>query len=304
MAGAMGAPAWRPHQPDGHGQHDALNAVRHHLHRAGEGHGTCDRVQVDSITPWASASREAPGRPTASTETALGAQVSSNHMLVLAVAAVRRGHGLCYAIGQRARRMPSTPVAMRPALEPRHGIGTMTAIARGLLVSLTFLAQVTAPAAQEPAVPAPSPATPAMRESWQSFEASISASGRREALAVEDGRTALVLRLSGALVMTGNGGLGKGFQAEFLGFDDGNGTGTARAVWTDDNGDRIFSRMVGAQMQTGRRTAATITGGTGRYAGISGTYTFGWQYIMPGEQEVVQVRVSSMKGRYRLESSR
>lgn len=150
----------------------------------------------------------------------------------------------------------------------------------------------------------PTTATRPSGEAWQSFEASLSASGRRETLAVENGRTALVLRLSGTLVVTRSDGLGKGFRAEFLGFDDGNGTGTARAVWTDDSGDRIFSRMVGAQMQTGRRTMATITGGTGRYAGLTGTYTFAWQYVLPGEQDVVQVRVSSMKGRYRLEPAR
>jgi hypothetical protein len=141
-------------------------------------------------------------------------------------------------------------------------------------------------------------------EQWRSFEATASASGRREALAVEPGRTAVTLRLSGSLVLTRRDGLGKAFRADFIGFDDGSGMGTAKAVWTDDNGDRIFSRMVGTDVQTGRRTAATITGGTGRYAGITGTYTFTWQYVMPGEQGVTHVRVTAMKGRYRLESSR
>jgi len=154
-----------------------------------------------------------------------------------------------------------------------------------------------------PAVVQSGPAGPT-REAWQSFEATLSASGRRETLAVEDGRTAVALRLSGTLVVTRSDGLGKGFRAEFLGFDDGSRTGTARAVWTDDAGDKIFSRMVGAEMQTGRQSAATITGGTGRYAHLTGTYTFTWQYVMPGDQGVVQARVVSMKGRYRREPRR
>lgn len=137
----------------------------------------------------------------------------------------------------------------------------------------------------------------------RSFEATVSASGRRETLAVEGGRVASTLRLSGSLVVTGADGLGKGFRAEFLGFDDGSGTGTARAVWTDDAGDKVFSRMVGSNMQAGRQTSATITGGTGRYAGISGTYTFTWQYVMPDEHGAVHVRVVSMKGRYRVGST-
>lgn len=141
-------------------------------------------------------------------------------------------------------------------------------------------------------------------EPWRSFEATASASGRQETLAVEPGRTAVTLRLSGSLFIISSDDLGKGFRADFIGFDDGGGTGTARAVWTDNNGDRIFSRMVGTGAQAGRRSAATITGGTGRYAGITGTYMFTWQYVMPGEQGVIQVRVVAMKGRYRLEPTR
>ena len=53
--------------------------------------------------------------------------------------------------------------------------------------------------------------------------------------------------------------------------------------------------------KAGRRTSATITGGTGRYAGITGTYSFTWQYLLPGEQDVVQVRVVEVEGRYRVE---
>ena len=138
---------------------------------------------------------------------------------------------------------------------------------------------------------------------WRAFEASLSATGRRETLAVEDGRTAVTVRLSGSLVVTRSDGLGKGFRADFLGFDDG-GVGTGRAVWTDDAGDKIFSRMVGGNMQAGRQSSATITGGTGRYATLTGTYTFTWQYVMPDEHGVVHVRVVSMKGRYRAEPAK
>lgn len=136
---------------------------------------------------------------------------------------------------------------------------------------------------------------------WHELHASITASGRRTVLVVEGDRAAVTLHLTGRLVVRQSGTLDRGYRAEFLGFDDGTGLGTARAVWTDDDGDRIFSRMVGAQLEAGRRTSATITGGTGRYAGITGTYSFTWQYLLPGEQDVVQVRVVEVEGRYRVE---
>jgi hypothetical protein len=38
-------------------------------------------------------------------------------------------------------------------------------------------------------------------DGWRTFEATWSAAGERQTLAVEDGRTAVIVRLSGALVL-------------------------------------------------------------------------------------------------------
>lgn len=170
----------------------------------------------------------------------------------------------------------------------------MTRVVRGIALGLLLMASAAGRADSQP------PAA----DDWREFGASLTATGRRTTLALEQGQTAVTLHLTGTLVVTRSDGLGKGYRAEFLGFDDGSGLATARAVWTDDRGDRIFSRMVGAQLQAGRRTAATITGGTGRYAGITGTYSFTWRYLLPGEQGVVQVRIVELEGRYRLEPQR
>ena len=43
---------------------------------------------------------------------------------------------------------------------------------------------------------------------------------------------------------------------------------SGRAVWTDARGDRVFSALRGEPLPTGRRIIGTITGGTGRYAGV------------------------------------
>ena len=136
------------------------------------------------------------------------------------------------------------------------------------------------------------------------FEASWSATGERHTLPVEDGATAATVRLSGALVLTTGEGLARGFRAEALGFDDGRGTSAGRAVWTDDCGDRVFSTLAGHAGDSGRRIVGTITGGTGRYAGVTGTYAFTWDYVMDGDEGRIHASTARLTGSYRREAAR
>ena len=76
------------------------------------------------------------------------------------------------------------------------------------------------------------------------------------------------------------------------------GLSVARCVWTDDKGDRLFSRVTGESVQAGRRFVGTITGGTGRYAGIAGEYSFTWQYVIAAEDgDVIHGRAVGLTGR-------
>jgi hypothetical protein len=134
---------------------------------------------------------------------------------------------------------------------------------------------------------------------WRLFSGSLTATGRRDTVPQEDGGVASTVRLSGSLVITSGDGLPRGFLVEALGFEEGGGTGMGRAVWTDDRGDRIFSRTSGVATRSGRRSEATITGGTGRYAGVVGSYAFTWQYVMSGEPGVIQARTTSVSGQLR-----
>ena len=134
---------------------------------------------------------------------------------------------------------------------------------------------------------------------WQSFTGTLSATGRRDTLPPEEGVTASTTRWTGSLVITAGAGLRRGFHVEAIGFDDGRSSGVGRAVWTDDRGDRLFSRITGAATTAGRRATATFTSGTGRYAGVTGEYTFAWQYVLPGGQGQVHARAVALTGTYR-----
>ena len=161
------------------------------------------------------------------------------------------------------------------------------AIAAGVLL----VAGTLAPAAQ---VQAPAPAG-----EWVAFEGSWSATGERHTLPTQANRTAAIVRLSGAVVLTGHGGLGRGFRGEAIGYDDGQAVSLGRWVWTDDRGDRIFGELKGEPIATGRRTVGTITGGTGPYSGITGEYEFSWQYVVTEGATTVQGRTTGLKGRFR-----
>jgi hypothetical protein len=147
-------------------------------------------------------------------------------------------------------------------------------------------------------------ATPRAQEAqagWLTFEGSWSAVGQRRTLPTEGAGIATVVELSGAITLTGRSGLSRGFRGEAIGFNDGHHLSAGRAVWTDAQGDRIFSVLKGEAIGTGRRILGTITGGTGRYANANGDYALTWQYVVHGGEDGAQVqgRAVDLRGRIR-----
>jgi hypothetical protein len=134
---------------------------------------------------------------------------------------------------------------------------------------------------------------------WRAFEGSWSVSGKRSTVPIEGGAAAAVVEVSGAVVLTSGEGLSRGFRGEVIGFDDGQGVSLGRTVWTDEHGDRLFSRLKGEPIETGRRIVGTITGGTGRYAGLEGDYSFTWKYVLSAEDGAIQGRAARLEGRVR-----
>lgn len=142
------------------------------------------------------------------------------------------------------------------------------------------------------------PDVPASAE-YQTFEGSWSATGQRRTLDTDGDRPASIIELSGTVMITSGEGLGRGFRGQVIGFDDGHALSVGRWVWTDEKGDRIYGDLRGQPFQSGRRFVATVTGGTGRYAGLTGEYEFTWQYVLSGDGGEVQGLSVGLKGRYR-----
>jgi len=145
-------------------------------------------------------------------------------------------------------------------------------------------------------LPAVQPANPG--EGWRTFGGSWSARGQRQAIPTEGGRSAAIVRLSGAVVLAKTD-LDGGLLGEAIAFDDGQTLSVGRAVWTDARGDRVFSELRGEPVATGRRVTGTIMGGTGRYAGVTGDYALTWQYVAQDADDVVQGRSVDLRGRLR-----
>lgn len=167
---------------------------------------------------------------------------------------------------------------------------TRLALAAAGASLLALAATLGAAAVQDP------PVTP---DGGRPFEGAWSATGQRRTLATGGERPAAIVQVSGAVVLTLGEGLSRGFRGELIGFDDGQAVSLGRWVWTDERGDRLFGEVKGGPVRTGRRLAGAITGGTGRYAGITGEVWLTWQYVLDADEGTIQVRTTGLKGWYR-----
>lgn len=122
----------------------------------------------------------------------------------------------------------------------------------------------------------------------------------RRTLHLDADQHAAVFDLTGALLLTGTQRPAVGFKAEAIGYSDSRSGMTGRCIWTDEVGEMICSELKGEWVDDGRHVTGTFTGGTGRWAGITGEFTFEWQYVIEGEDGSVSGRVVDLKGRARL----
>jgi hypothetical protein len=135
------------------------------------------------------------------------------------------------------------------------------------------------------------------RGTWLAFEGTWSASGTRQTLHQGPGHRASIVELTGSMLLVGERRLGVGFQAEAIGFSDAATGLTGRCVWTDAHGNEVWSELQGQHVGSGNRVVGTLTGGTGRFEGITGEYAFEWQYVVAAEDGEISGRAVGLTGR-------
>ena len=145
----------------------------------------------------------------------------------------------------------------------------------------------------------PAPQTPPA-DAWLAFEGTWTAAGTRRTLHLGAAHRAAIFELTGSLLLTGAQRPAVGFKAQAIGFSDSRAGMQGRCVWTDERGDMVYSELRGEAVGSGNHIMGTFVGGTGRYAGVTGDYTFQWQYVVDAEDGAVSGRVVDLKGRARL----
>jgi hypothetical protein len=134
---------------------------------------------------------------------------------------------------------------------------------------------------------------------WHAFEGTWTAAGTRQTLHLGPDHRAAIFDLTGSMLLTGAQRPALGFRAQAIGFSDSRTGMQGRCVWTDERGDMVYSELRGEAVGSGNRIVGTFVGGTGRYAGVTGDYTFRWQYVVDAEDGAVSGRVVDLKGRAR-----
>jgi hypothetical protein len=164
----------------------------------------------------------------------------------------------------------------------------------GLIVAVTLLATGCSPA---PPAPDAAPAT----DGWREFRGTWTAAGDRHIIRLGNERQASITYLSGSLVLEGATRPGAGFRAVAVVMNDSATGMVGRCLWMDERGDQVFSELQGEGTDTGKRIVGTIVGGTGRFAGATGNFEFGWRYVLQTEDGTVQGQSERLAGRVRVD---
>lgn len=178
--------------------------------------------------------------------------------------------------------------------------------------SIVLLGVLLVTACGQPATPPATP--PATKAATVSSDGTVAADGKqgftgdwttigtRQVLDLGPGQQAVIFQLSGSLLLNGKQRINRGFQAQVIGFSDTTTGLQGRSVWTDERGDKVFSELSGEGLGPGLLIEGKLTGGSGRYAGISGEYSFKWKRIGAIEGSELTGRVVDLSGWARLGS--
>lgn len=138
---------------------------------------------------------------------------------------------------------------------------------------------------------------------WHEFQGTWTAAGSRNVIRLEGDRRASIANFNGSLMLSGPSRPNVGFRAEAIVFNDSATGMVGRAIWTDEHGDQAFSELQGSGTRADDKIVGTFIGGTGRYAGATGSYEFAWRFVLESEDGNMQGESVGLKGRVRVESS-
>ena len=175
----------------------------------------------------------------------------------------------------------------------RVRISFLNLLGRAVMVILALAAAACGPS------PEPPRSTAAAAGEWREFEGSWNAAGTRRSISLGADRRGAIVDLRGSMMMAGPGRPGVGFRSEVIALVDSETGLVGRSVWTDENGDQVFSELKGEGTAAKNRIAGTFLGGTGRYAGATGTYEFSWHFVIEAEDGSIQGSAVGLKGRIR-----
>jgi hypothetical protein len=134
---------------------------------------------------------------------------------------------------------------------------------------------------------------------WREFSGSWNAAGSRRTIPLGANRKGSMVDLRGSMLLSGPGRPGVGFRAEVIALVDSETGLDGRGVWTDEKGDQVYSSLQGEGTAANNRITGTILGGTGRYAGLTGSYEFSWRFVLEAEDGTIQGSAMGFKGRVR-----
>ena len=163
---------------------------------------------------------------------------------------------------------------------------------------LTLVVVALAVTACGPAAEPTQPQTPTGE--WLEFGGSWNAAGNRRTISLGADRRSSIINLRGSMLLAGPGRPGTGFRSEVIALSDSASGLLGRSVWTDERGDQVFSELKGEGTAARNHITGTILGGTGRYAGVTGSYEFSWRFVIEAEDGSIQGSAVGLKGRVRL----
>jgi hypothetical protein len=132
---------------------------------------------------------------------------------------------------------------------------------------------------------------------WLEFEGSWNAAGSRRTISLGAERRGSILDLRGTMLLAGSKRPGVGFRSEVIALVDSDTGLQGRSVWTDEHGDQVFSELQGEGTAARNHITGKFLGGTGRYAGATGSFEFSWQWVMEAEDGTIHGRAIELKGR-------